>query len=434
MTSSGFMEKVDEALASQIDQFVRENQKSGDAIRNAKDALPGGTTRAVLLHQPHPLVLQSGRDCYVTSLDGREYVDFVSEYCAGMFGHSHPELIKTVESVLRSGFTLGGTICEEHEFARRLISRFPSMDSIRFCNSGTEANTFALATALAYTGRRKVCIYLSASKDDGLIRQILVFENGYHGGTLSFSRGNPMILPHQFIYSTYNDIERTSHKIDIEVGAILVEPMQGAGGMIPASKQFLQFLRSEADRIGAVLIFDEVITSRFFYGGLQEYYNITPDMTTIGKHFGGGFSFGAFGGRRPIFDMFDPQSSRYLFHSGTWSNNRFSMAAGIKATELLSREALERTNQLGDRLRDGISAVFENKRPGVVETRGLGSAIGLYFPGAVGPKLRDLYYFYLLNNGIYSGHRGSLVLSLKHREEHVELVLDVTKKFCEEYL
>ena len=243
-----------------------------------------------------------------------------------------------------------------------------------------------------------------------------------------------MILPHQFVYGTFNDIERTRHKIDIEVGAILVEPMQGSGGMIPGTKEFLQFLRAEATRIGAVLIFDEVITSRLFYGGLQEHLGITPDMTTIGKHFGGGFSFGAFGGKRSIFQRFDPDNPQYIFHSGTWNNNQFSMAAGVVATQLMSREALEQTNKLGDALRTGLQVIFDEKRPGTLILRGIGSTIGLHAPGPEGPTLKRLYYFYLLNKGIYSGHRGSFVLNLEHRQEHVDRVLEITRQFCAEFL
>lgn len=210
--------------------------------------------------------------------------------------------------------------------------------------------------------------------------------------------------------------------------------MQGAGGMIPGTKAFLQFLRDEASRVGAVLIFDEVITSRLYHGGLQEYHAVIPDMTTIGKHFGGGFSFGAFGGRTAIMELFDPASERYLVHSGTFNNNVFSMSAGIVAAGLMSREALEELNKLGDTLRDGLTEIFERKRPGSLVARGIGSAVGLHFPGPEGQKVRELYYFYLLNNGVYSGHRGSFVLSLVHRREHVERVLGVTRRFCDEFL
>lgn len=210
--------------------------------------------------------------------------------------------------------------------------------------------------------------------------------------------------------------------------------MLGAGGMVPGTREFLQLLREEATRVGAILIFDEVITSRLYYGGLQEVHGITPDMTTLGKHFGGGFSFGAFGGRRDIMDVFDPKSPRALFHSGTWNNNVFSMTAGVVATKLLTREALERTNALGDKLRGGIAEIFSHKAPGLVAMAGTGSAVGIAFQGEDAEKLRKLFYFYLLRKRIYIGARGFIALNITHEEEHVERALQAVRVFCDECL
>ncbi|KAK7890835.1 hypothetical protein LTR67_008047 [Exophiala xenobiotica] len=408
--------RVEQRLAQYVQKFEQENPRSGEVIRSNYTALPGGTTRAVLVHDPYPLTFVGGKGCHLTSADGDEYLDFVSEYCAGMFGHSHPDIIEAIERVSKSGFNLGGPNQYEGELAKRLVERFPSIDAIRMCNSGTEANTLAIATALAYTGMKKV----------------LVFEDGYHGGTLSFHNHNAMILPHQFVYGHYNDIERTKHKIDLDVGVILVEPLQGSGGMIAGDPEFLRYLRSEATRIGAVLIFDEVITSRLVYGGLQEHFGVTPDMTTIGKHFGGGFSFGAYGGRRDIMDLFNPKSPRYLNQSGTWSNNSFSMAAGIVATGLLSREALARTSALGDRVRDGIAEIAAAKIPGILTASGFGSVVGLKWHGKEAEKLRELFYFYLLSQHVYIAHRGFLALNLVHDETHVQRMLHVFESFVDE--
>ncbi|KAK2034478.1 aminotransferase class-III [Colletotrichum zoysiae] len=410
--------KIGQQLDDYVKKYVAKNEKSRQVNRSASGSLPGGTTRSVLHYQPFPLAFSGGHDCHLTSMDGDEYLDFVSEYCAGMFGHSHPKIIAAIESVTKSGFTLGGPTPKEGELGSLLVERFPSIDAIRFCNSGTEANTMAIATALHFNGRRK----------------ILVFENGYHGGTLSFSHGNPLILPHDFVYGRYNDIEFTRPKITDDVGVIIVEPMQGAAGMFAGSREFLNFLRDEATRVGAVLIFDEVITSRLKYGGLQEHFGITPDMTTIGKHFGGGFSFGAFGGRKHIMDLYDPESPRSLFHSGTWNNNVFSMTAGIAATKLLSREALERNNELGDKLRSDMAAAFASKDASIVTLTGFGSVIGVHFNGPLADKLLDLFFFYLLEKRIYVGRRGFLALNLTHGEEHTSRVLDVVREFCAEVL
>jgi glutamate-1-semialdehyde 2,1-aminomutase len=271
-----------------LETFYRDNPTSVKYNARAKELIPTGSTRGVLSYDPFPLSFASGHDVFVQSLDEHEYLDFVSEYCAGMYGHSHPAIKSAIQSVLESGHSLGGCNPKEAELAELLIARFRSVEMIRFCNSGNEANIFAVATALSFTNREKV----------------MVFHGGYHGGSFMFpAHGSRLNIPHKFVRGTFNDIEATrtsfqQHQNDI--GAILVEPMQGAGGSILGTQEFLEFLRSESSRLGAVLIFDEVITSRVRYGGLQDYFKITPDMTTMGKHFGGGLAFGAFGGRKDI--------------------------------------------------------------------------------------------------------------------------------------
>lgn len=202
--------------------------------------------------------------------------------------------------------------------------------------------------------------------------------------------------------------------------------------MIPADIPFLQFLRDEATRLQAVLIFDEVVTSRLCYGGLQERYGIVPDMTTLGKHFGGGFSFGAFGGKKKIMRLFKQGEEQSLFHTGTWNNNVFSMTAGVVAANLMSREALERANDLGDYLREGLRRIFEQRWCAWLDVvvSGIGSTVGVKFLGEKGDMIRDLYYFYQLEGGVYMAHRGSFAVNLVHQREHVDLVLEVTRKFC----
>jgi len=147
---------VQQHLQQQIDKYIKDNPKSEKVVREAAPVLPGGTTRAVLLYTPFPLVFSGGKDAYLQTIDGEDYLDFVSEYCAGMFGHSHPDIVAAIDSVVKRGFTLGGATETEGEMAAALTRRFPSVDAIRFCNSGTEANTFAIATALSYTQRKKV--------------------------------------------------------------------------------------------------------------------------------------------------------------------------------------------------------------------------------------------------------------------------------------
>ena len=242
----------------------------------------------------------------------------------------------------------------EKELARLVCERFaPTMELVRFTNSGTEANMMAVATALAWTGRTK----------------ILVFRGGYHGATLSFhdppdglaTKG--VNLPHEWVIGTYNDIARTEEVLSAlppkSLAVILVEPMLGSAGAIPGSLPFLEFLRSYASSHGALLIFDEVMTSRLSYHGLGHKLGFQPDLMSLGKWLGGGMSFGAFGGRRDIMEMYDPSKSGSLAHAGTFNNNVISMAAGCAGCKVLDEETTNRLNDLGERLKEKVTDVIE---------------------------------------------------------------------------
>ena len=409
--------KLDELIAD----FISQNPGSKKAIDRARQGIPGGTTRAVLESDPFPLVAKSGRGATLTSVDDRTYVDFQSDFTAALFGHSHPDLQQAIAQTARNGFSLGAVTELEGQLSESLRERFPSIDQVRFCNSGTEANTFAIAAGLAYSGRQKV----------------LVFDHGYHGGTLSFGTlPNALNLPHDFIVGVYDSIEKTQPLLSGDIGVIIVEPMQSAGGLRPASRDFMQFLRRAADTLGAVLIFDEVVTSRLDYHGLQGTLGIRPDMTTLGKYIGGGLPFGAFGGKADIMVQFDPRSNAptKLAHSGTFNNNVFTMNAAIAASKLVSKEAIERINGLGDRFRRGVKdALAKADKAAAVVLLGVGSCVGLHFPGTDGNILREILFFHLLSRGFWIGRRGFLALNFAHTEADVDAVVAGFAEFLDLY-
>lgn len=247
-----------------------------------------------------------------------------------------------------------------------------------------------------------------------------------------------MNLPFDFVLGEYCNIEHTRQLITSDLGAILVEPMQGAAGMLPATAEFLTFLREEATRIDTVLIFDEVITSRLHYNGLQGHFGVRPDMTTLGKYIGGGFSFGAFGGRADIMSQFDPAvgttgTGRVLAHSGTFNNNVFTMSAALAASKLVTRESLSGLNALGDGLRRGGNEIARDHEWVGLEFSGMGSAVGIHFArGGDSETLRDCFYFYMLDRGIMVGRRGFVSLNLAHREEDVDRFLGAVREFAVE--
>ena len=224
---------------------------------------------------PFPLTITRGEGAQLHDLDGHTYADFLGEYTAGIFGHSDARIRAAIVEALDEGLNLGGPNRWEGELGRLMCERFPSLDKVRFCNSGTEANLYAISAARAATGRT----------------HILVFDGAYHGGVLSFVKPSPINAPFPFVLAQYNDLEGTAALIAShrkELAAVLVEPMIGSGGGISAEPEFLTMLRDETRRHGIILIFDEVMTSRLAPGGLQEKLGILPDMTSFGKYLGGG--------------------------------------------------------------------------------------------------------------------------------------------------
>ncbi|SFI49510.1 glutamate-1-semialdehyde 2,1-aminomutase [Bosea sp. OK403] len=392
---------LDVALAEAREDYVRRNPESRARFMAAAESMPGGNTRTSLFYDPFPLCMLRGEGCRLTDADGHEYLDFLGEFTAGIFGHSPEVLKQAIRAALDDGINLSSHNAIEGKLAQRICARFPSMDLLRFTNSGTEANLMALAAALTFTGRRK----------------ILVFAGGYHGGVLTFPPGGtPVTVPHDFVVASYNDLEKTLDLVKphrSELAAILVEPMQGAGGCIPGTPEFLAGLRRLADESGAVLIFDEIQTSRLSLGGRQQLLGITPDMTTIGKFFGGGLAFGSFGGRREIMQVFDPRRPSSIGHAGTYNNNTLTMAAGLAAVEqLLTAEALDALNARGDRFRADLNALFAAK--GVpITVSGLGSLMNIHPQGApqTANAKRNLLFFDLVKAGVYFAPRGLIALS-----------------------
>jgi len=414
--------RLDQALADAIAAFEARNPLSRAQYDEACQSLPGGNTRTVLFYAPFPVCITRGEGCRLWDADGHEYLDLVGEFTAGIYGHSDPVIRAAVDRAMEGGINLSGHNPLTPKLAAILCERFPSIYLVRFTNSGTEANLMALSAACAHTGRKK----------------ILVFEKGYHGSVLSFPSGElPINVPHDFNIAPYNDLEATTAAIDSagdDLAAILVEPMQGAGGCTPGDPAFLKLLRDRADQLGAVLIFDEVMTSRLSPGGRQAQLGIIPDMTTLGKYIGGGMSFGAFGGRREIMRRFDPREPGYLDHPGTFNNNVLTMSAGYAGmTELMTPEAIESLNRRGDTLRDRLNAHFQ--RHGAPFTcTGLGSIMTVHPVG--GPDqmdaLKALFFFDLMARGVYCARRGLIVLTLPVGDAGLDQITDAVEDMLAE--
>ncbi|HEV2302126.1 MAG TPA: aspartate aminotransferase family protein [Stellaceae bacterium] len=417
------------ALAEAEERYRARHPQSLALHHAAAAVMPGGNTRSSLFVEPFPLAMTKGEGAHLWDADGHEYVDFLSEFTAGLYGHSHPVIRRAIEEALGLGLNFGAHNRLEAQFAEALCARFPSLDLVRFTNSGTEANLMALSAARAITGRAK----------------ILVFSGGYHGGVFYFrGKGNPINAPFDFLVGRYNDLGHVEalvapHRADL--AAIIIEPMLGGGGCIPAERGFLAGLRRLADEAGAVLIFDEVMTSRLAPGGLQEAHGILPDLTTLGKYLGGGMSFGAFGGRAPLMERFDPRRADALQHAGTFNNNVLTMAAGLAGlTQVYTPERARALNAWGDGLIGRLNAVARRHGLGMQFT-GRGSMFSVHMTAAPirsaedagegEPRLRDLFYFDLVERGIWFAKRGMFALSIALDEADGDRLLAAAEEFAE---
>lgn len=415
-------------------RYVASNPKSKARALKAAESMPGGNTRTVLHYGPFPLTLVSGEGCTVTDADGHSYTDFLGEYTAGLYGHSHPKLKAAIKKALDGGITLGGPNQYEAELAELICQRFPSIELIRFCNSGTEANLFAISTARMHTGRDK----------------IMVFNGAYHGGVFYFGKVKPPInAPFNWVISTYNDEAETLALIEkhaSELAAVVIEPIMGGGGGISAEPAFLKALRAATKKHGALLIFDEVMSSRLSDGGLQKKHGVTPDMTAFGKYLGGGMTFGAFGGRKDIMARYDPYRADAVSHAGTFNNNVLTMAAGVVGLkEIYTPDVAIELNKRGDDLKARINAIAEKK--GLpFQIAGQGSIMAVHFqsgpikkPEDWWPKddaatkrydnLSKLFHLDMLEAGQYVARRGFISLSLPLEDKHYEAFVAAVEEF-----
>jgi glutamate-1-semialdehyde 2,1-aminomutase len=410
----------DTALHEAMDAFAEARPKTKAMQARAEQVMPGGNTRTVLFTQPFPIRIGKGEGATLTDIDGHSYLDLLGEYSAGLYGHSHPLILAAARAALDKGLNFGGHHGDEVKLAEVVTRRF-SLDLVRFTNSGTEANMMALAAARCFTGRGR----------------IMPMQGGYHGGSLYFAHGaSPVNAPFDCVLGEFNGIEATRRLITQnarDLAAVIVEPMLGSGGCIPATPEFLAMLREETSRYGILLVFDEVMTSRLHPGGISARLGIEPDLKTLGKYVGGGMSFGAFGGRRPVMELFDPAKPNALPHAGTFNNNTLTMAVGTVAmTEIFTPEACIALNDRGDALRERLNDLFMRYQVKMKAT-GQGSMIAIH-PTAAGiasphdlestdKRLRQLLFLDLLEQGIYLAERGFMALSLMVTDEDCDRVV-----------
>ena len=357
---------------------------------------------------PFPFRVAKASGASLIDVDGHTYVDLLGDYSAGLLGHDPGPIHATVSEALERGWSLGAVADTEHELARLVCQRFPSIEQVRFTNSGTEANLMAISLARHHTGRNKV----------------MVFDGAYHGGLLYFGATAAPALqaPYDYVRLRYNDAEHLARAFaehGADTACLLMEPMLGSGGCIPARPDFLAEVRRQCTEAGVLLVFDEVMTSRMSRGGAQQRTGVHPDLTTLGKYLGGGMTFGAFGGRADVMGAFDPRRGGTLLHGGTFNNNALTMRAGVTAIGMLDEATLEPLFDRGRRLRDELDAVLAAAGMSVT---GWGSLLCLQ-PArgrierpddlvGTDPRLIPLLFHRLVDCGYYLAPRGYMALSV----------------------
>jgi glutamate-1-semialdehyde 2,1-aminomutase len=402
------MDALKKAIEAARTRYVAANPLSDAAEKKALQYLPGGNTRSVLHFEPFPLTMVKGEGAEAVDLDGHRYVDFVGEYSAGLFGHSDARIKAAIDEALAAGLAMGAPNKYERTLAGLLCNRYPGLEQIRFCNSGTEANLMTLATACAVTERRK----------------LLAFRDSYHGG---------VNVPFDFVLADYNDIEGTSAligELGDELAAVIVEPILGAGGNIQGNRNFLQMLRERTQDVGALLIFDEIKTARLGPAGVQGMLDVTPDFTTLGKFIAGGLPTGAFGGRAELMARFDPRHGRGWNHAGTFNNNVCSMAAGCVAMgEIFTPARAAEFFDWSEAFRHSLNEMFAARDVSMF-ANGMGSMIAIHF-SRVATKapsditagcqsLRPLLHMEMLLEGVLICKRGDFFLSLPMIDSHLD--------------
>lgn len=417
---------------------------SSELFSRAKQAIPGGVNSPVRAFKSvgaDPLFINRAAGSHIFDEDGNDFIDYVGSWGPMIFGHCHPDIIAAVKEAVESGASFGAPTERETTLANMVIDAVPSIEMVRMVSSGTEATMSAIRLARGYTGRDK----------------ILKFSGCYHGhadallvkagsGAATFgvpdSPGVPADFAKHTLTAEYNSLESVRSLIAENkdaIACIIVEPVAGNMGTVPPRDGFLEGLREICSNEGIILIFDEVMSGfRVAYGGAQQLYGITPDMTTLGKIIGGGLPVGAFGGKREIMEKLSPSGG--VYQAGTLSGNPLAMSAGIAALKILQQPGFyQQLEEKSRTLADGISKAARDAGYPIYSTR-VGSMFCAFFtkgevhdwPSAAkcDTKAFARYYLAMLDEGIYlaPSQFETAFVSAAHSEADLDKTIAAARK------
>ncbi len=418
--------------------------RSESLFQRSVKIIPGGVNSPVRAFKSvgrSPVFIQRARGSKLWDVDGNEYIDYVGSWGPMILGHAHPRIVEAVQKAAIDGTSFGAATERELEMAELIASIMPSVEMVRMVNSGTEATMSAIRLARAFTGREK----------------IIKFEGCYHGHADSFlikagsgamtlgipdSPGVPRSISADTLTARYNDAKSVTSLIDNypnEIAALIIEPVVGNMGCVPPKPNFLSELRALCSQNGIVFIVDEVMTGfRIALGGAQQLYNITPDITTLGKIIGGGLPVGAYGGKKEIMSMVAPAGPMY--QAGTLSGNPLAMAAGIEMLKILKSDPsiYSRLEEKSSRLEKGFQSIIEKHNLPLMQNR-VGSMFTVFFTKrnvidydtakAADVKKFALYFNEMLNRGIYlaPSQFEAAFMSDAHTDDDIERTIEAAE-------
>jgi len=427
------------SLAKEIASYSAANPISAGLHKKASTFMPGGDTRNSIYWDPFPIYITSGDGTTLTDADGNQRTDFVNNMTTLILGHRPPEVTSALAEQISKGLSFPAPSPSVVRWAELMCERVPSLDKVRFVNTGTEATLNAIRAARAFTGKQKLVKCEGAYHGNHDAIQISVVPPLDEAGkadspeSVAAFPGISETAVDDIFIMPFNDIvtaEKIIRKHADELAAVIVEPVNGQCGMVPAKPEFLEGLRRLTDDLGIVLIFDEVIAFRIAYGGAQDYYGVKPDLTCFGKVVGGGMPVGAFGGRDDIMSLWDPsEGGSVVQHAGTFNGNPMTAVAGVATLESLTADKYEYLEHLGNMLRNKLITLFAELEVPMSVT-GVASLFALQFtPTEVidyrtyatnNKEMLQTMFIGLLNEGFLMSNRCAGNVSTVHTEDDVD--------------
>jgi len=428
--------------------YPNHESRSAHLLRRGQRVMPGGNSRVGVMFEPYPVYASHANGCRVVDVDGVERIDFINNWSSLIHGHGNPAVLAAISEQSKRILAVGAPTEVEIDLAELLVERVPGIDMIRFSNSGSEGVLMALRAAKAFTGRPKIAKVEGAYHGNPDSVEVSVAPSPKAWGAANRPASVPATegltegVLRDSVVLPFNDIESTREIIELhaaDLAAVVIDPIVSRMGFVQATPEYLSMVREVTERLGILLVFDEVFSFRAGYHGAQGEVGVIPDLTSLGKIIGGGLPVGATGGRSDVMEVFDQTKKPVrVDHGGTYNANPMTMSAGLAAMSQMTPQAFERLSSLGDRLRDGLRAALHDLGlPGTVG--GTASMASLIFSDTQYDNYRSLplrrheaemIYFvhrWLLNNGVQIIPHGLMLLSTPMTADDIDFTIDQFK-------